>query len=359
MSARPAPIPEPPGGQKVLRRGGISLLWRPRSLRVCLVLGLALLGLAIVLLGTGTIRLSPAQVLAGLLGDPGEPMITRVIQRLRLPRVLTALLVGAALGLAGAAFQSLSRNALGSPDVIGFTTGAATGAITAIILFQATPLQTALAAILSGMGTALAVLLLARRGGGDTAAGGGYRLILVGIGAGAILGGVNTGLMLKGGLDQVMAAQVWLAGSLNGRSWAHVWPALAGLVVFAPILLAQSRRLSLLEMGADTARQLGVRVGATRLWVVLAAVGLTSVATAATGPVAFIALAGPQIARRLTRAPGVPMVAGAMTGALLLMAADLLGQAAPLALNLPVGLTTGFLGGLYLIVVLLGDGRRR
>ena len=325
-----------PFGTRVLRVGWISLLWRPRVLIVCLCLLVLGFVLATVLLCTGTKAFTPSQVLAGLLGDPDDPMATRIIRRLRLPRVLTAACVGAALGMAGAAFQSLSRNALGSPDVIGFTTGAATGAISAIILFQAGPAQTALAAILSGIVTALVVLALARQSG----AGGGYRLVLVGLGTGAVLTGVNTMLLVKGEVDQAMAAQIWLAGSLNGRSWAHVAPAAAGLVLFAPVLALNARRLAMMEMGSDMAWQLGIRLGRVRLAVVLAAVGLTSVATASTGPVAFVALAGPQIARRLTRAPGVPLGSAAITGAVLVLGADLLGQTAPFRLNLPIGLTT-------------------
>ena len=112
-----------------------------------------------------------------------------------------------------------------------------------------------------------------------------------------------------------------------------------------------------MEMGADMALQLGIRVGRTRLLVVLAAVGLTSVATASTGPIAFVALAGPQIARRLTRSPDVPIGSGAIMGAVLLLAADLLSQITPLRLSLPIGLSTGFLGGLYLLAVLLRRDR--
>ncbi|WP_121066352.1 FecCD family ABC transporter permease [Chachezhania antarctica] len=310
-------------------------------------------GAGLVLLGIGTISFSPAQIVAGLTGDANEPMATRIIQRLRLPRVLTALCVGGALGAAGAVFQSLSRNPLGSPDVIGFTTGAATGAIAAIILFQSSPSQIALAAVGSGLVTAFVVLALARHG----RAGGGYRLILVGIGTGSVLTGINTMLMVKGGLDQAMQAQIWLAGSLNGRSWSHVLPAVAGLALFLPVLILNARRLALMEMGADMALQLGIRVGRTRLLVVLAAVGLTSVATASTGPIAFVALAGPQIARRLTRSPDVPIGSGAIMGAVLLLAADLLSQITPLRLSLPIGLSTGFLGGLYLLAVLLRRDR--
>lgn len=337
---------------RVASQGHFSVLWRPRAVAVCLLLLVLILALGIVLLGTGTVPLSPGQILTGLTGTTEDQTVTRVIQRIRLPRVLTAVMVGAALGMAGAVFQSLSRNALGSPDVIGFTTGAATGAIVQIILFRPDPVRTAAAAVLSGMVTALAVLLLARRGGQSGDQGGGYRLILVGIGMGAVLTGVNTTFLVMGDLERAMSAQIWLAGSLSARSWAHVWTALAGLCLFAPLVLVNARRLCLLEMGEDMASQLGIRVGRTRLVLVLASVGLTSVATACTGPIAFIALAGPQVARRLTRSPDVPVISGSITGGLLLLTADLLSQSAPFGLSMPIGLTTGFLGGLYLILLL-------
>lgn len=336
-------------GVKVLRTGAVSVLFRPRTLLVCAILIGVGAAAAVMLLGTGSLRLSPAQVMAGLTGHADDPIVTRVLQRIRLPRVLTAAMVGAALGMAGAVFQSLSRNALGSPDIIGFTTGAATGAIAQIILFNAGAFQVAMAAILSGLVTAFIVVMLSRRG----AQGGGYRLILVGIGVGAILTGINNMIMVMGNLDRAMSAQIWLAGSLNARSWSHVWPALAGLVVFAPMIVLNARRLQVLELGEDMARQLGLRIGRTRLVLVLAAVGLTSIATASAGPIAFIALAGPQIARRLTRAPGPPLVSGALTGAVLLLTADLISQRAPLDLVLPIGVMTGFAGGLYLIWLLM------
>ncbi|WP_151719469.1 FecCD family ABC transporter permease [Gemmobacter serpentinus] len=343
-------------GQRVIRLAGRSLIWQPRVVLVCLGLLLACAGAGVLLLGSGTIRIAPGQVLAALTGNAPDETVNRLIGRIRLPRMLTAALVGAALGMAGAVFQSLSRNPLGSPDVIGFTTGAASGAILQIVLIGGGPAQITLSAMASGIATAVAVLALAyRRGAGP---GGGYRLILVGIGMGALLSGINTLLLVKGDLERVMSAQLWLAGSLTARSWSHVWIAASGLLLLVPIVLWNARSLALMEMGEDMARQLGLRVVRTRMVLVLAAVGLTSVATACTGPIAFIALGGPQIARRLTGSSGVPLVSGAITGALLLLCADLLGQNAPLGLTMPVGLTTGFLGGLYLLV-LLGFSDRR
>lgn len=338
-----------PPGTRVWRMGGRSLLWRPRSAAICALLILLAGFLALGLLGSGTMTLSPEQIWAGLSRSGGDLRIERVLWRIRLPRVATAGLVGAALGMSGAIFQSLTRNPLGSPDVIGFTTGAATGAIVRIMLIDAAPGPAALAAVGAGLATAAAVLLLARHEG-ET---GGQRLILVGIGVGATLGGANTALLVMGDLERALSAQIWLAGSLNARSWAHALPAAAGLCVFAPMALLSLRGLALMEMDDATARRLGASPERLRLILVLAAVGLTSVGVASAGPIAFVALAGPQIARRLTRSPDPPLLSGALTGAVLLMAADLLSQRVPLNLLLPIGLTTGLLGGLYLLWILV------
>lgn len=332
----------------VLRLGTLSFRWRPRTLFVCAALLAAGLLLAIVLLGTGTLSFSPGEVLGSLTGTSGGTTAERVIFRIRLPRLLTALFVGGALGMAGAIFQSISRNALGSPDVIGFTTGAATGAIVQIMLYDAGPLETSAAAVLSGVGTAILVFLLAMKGRTT----GGYRLVLTGIGVGAILSGVNTVLLVMGDLDQAASAQLWLAGSLNTRTWSHVVPAAIGFLVILPVAILHARRLNLLEMGDDAASQLGIGAERTRLVMVLAAVGLTAIATAAAGPIAFIALAGPQLARRLTRSPDVPIVAGALMGMVLLLTADLISQRFPLNLSMPIGSTTGLLGGAYLLWLL-------
>ncbi|KSL43153.1 ABC transporter permease [Pseudomonas aeruginosa] len=329
-------------GLHALRLGSLSLRWRPRAALACLVLAGVGLALAAALLGTGSLALGPAEVFASLLGQGQDPTAQRIVQRVRLPRVLTACLVGAALGMAGAIFQSISRNPLGSPDVIGFTTGAASGAIVQIILFDAGPLA-----------TSLAVVLLARRG----ATAGGYRLVLVGIGVGASLSGLNSLLLVTGNLDQAMYAQLWLAGSLNTRTWSHVVPAALGLLASVPLALYHGRRLEVLELGDASAAQLGVAVERVRLQMVLVAVGMTAIATAAAGPIAFIALAGPQLARRLTRSAGVPLLSGALMGAVLLLAADLLGQRLAYVANLPIGLMTGLLGGFYLLWLLLRSRR--
>jgi iron complex transport system permease protein len=341
------------GFSPVFRFGRLSLLWAPRSVIVCLGLLMSTLIVSVILMGTGSLKIMPGQVFAILFGLSENPMAERIIFGVRLPRVLTAVLVGSSLGMAGSVFQSISRNALGSPDILGFTTGAATGAIVQIILFNAGPMETAAAAVGSGLLAAALVYVLAMKRHSS----GGYRLVLVGIGVGAVLSGLNTVLLVMGDLDHAMSAQLWLSGSLNTRTWSHVAPAAIGLAMVLPLALMNARRLDMIEMGDDTAAQLGVDVERTRLLMVMTGVGLTAMSTAAAGPIAFVALIAPQLARRLTRSPRVPLVSGALTGAVLLLCADLLAQRLPLSLNVPIGLMTGIIGGVYLLWLLTRRGK--
>jgi iron complex transport system permease protein len=266
----------------------------------------------------------------------------------RLPRALTAALVGALLGMSGAAFQSLSRNPLGSPDIIGFTSGAATAAVFQIVVLGGGMIATAIAAVLGGIVTALIVYLLARRDGIT----GGLRLVLVGIGVGAVVSAISALLIARADIDDALLAQLWSSGSLTGRGWPHVWATLAALAVVGPVLLRLGRDLALIEMGDDSAHGVGVQVERTRFVAVIVAVAAAAAATAATGPIAFIAFAAGQIARRLAPVPGVLLGLSALIGAALLAGADLLSQNLDVGLRTPVGLVTSVLGGLYLLWLL-------
>ena len=320
---------------------GISLRVRRRSAAVCAALVLVTFAVAVLSVGTGDFPLSVGEVLAVLAGQ-GDPAAAFIVETLRLPRVLTALLVGGALGIAGAIFQSISRNPLGSPDIIGFTQGSVAGAFVVILWIGGTTFQIALGAVCGGLVTAVVVYLLALRGGVQ-----GYRLVLVGIGVSAMLLAVNHYLITRATRDDAFEAAHWMIGSVNGRGWEHVWPVAAALAVLVPAALALSRPLAMLELGDDAARALGVSAERSRLALVFVAVGLTAVATASTGPVAFVALAAPQLARRLTRAAAPGLVSAALMGALLLAASDLAAQRL-LSVDLPVGIMTGAVGGLYL-----------
>lgn len=282
-----------------------GFLARRRVLLGGLALALCAVILALIALGIGSAELSLGRILDIAIGRSSATPGERLILGFRLPRVLTGLSVGAALGVSGAVFQSLSRNPLGSPDLIGFTTGAATGALLHIVVYGPSTVGAAMGAVAGGALTAVAVWLLARRQG----AMGTRRLVLVGVGVGAILHAVNGLLLVKGDLDHALLANLWLSGSLNARAWAHAWLAGVAIVLFLPPVWLSVRRLALLEMGDDVAAQLGLPVTRVRLAMLFCAVMLASLATGAAGPIAFIALAAPQLARRLLRSTG-PSVGG-------------------------------------------------
>jgi iron complex transport system permease protein len=335
----------------VLRRGGLSLAVERRSLVVCAVLLVTALAFSIVLIGTGDYRIAPLDVLRSLTGH-GNPGQDFVVRQLRLPRVVVALLVGASLGMAGAAFQTVARNPLGSPDVIGFGQGSAAGALVVIVLLKGPAWQVSLGAVAGGLLTGLAVYLLAWKNGVH-----GYRLVLVGIGGSAVLSAVNSYLLVRADFVDAARAVVWITGSLDGRDWSQVRPLLAADLVLMPLLLGHGRALRITEMGDDAAHALGVRVERTRLIAVLAAVLLTAAATAAAGPIAFIALTAPQLARRLTRSPGVALAPAALMGAALLVVADWAAQRTFPSGQVPVGVATGVLGGGYLLWLLVTERR--
>ncbi|OUC94754.1 FecCD family ABC transporter permease [Streptosporangium minutum] len=329
----------------------ISLRVHLRSAAVVAVLLAAALAVGLAAMGTGS-AISVGDVVGTLLGQ-GDATSEMVVYELRAPRVLLALLVGAALGVGGAVVQSLTRNPLGSPDVIGVNAGAAAGAVLMILVVGTTDAPTlAAGALACGLAAALGVYALSFRRGVQ-----GTRLVLVGIGVTAMLHSLIAYLLTRADLYESQGAKVWLIGSLAGTGWERVWPVAAAMLVLLPAAVALSRSLGPMEMGDDTAAALGLRVERRRLALLVVAVLLSGVAVSAAGPITFVALAAPQLARRLTRAPGAGVAAGAVTGALLLGAADLLAQRLPTPGQLPVGVLTGGLGGLYLAWLLHREWR--
>ncbi|GAA4229714.1 iron chelate uptake ABC transporter family permease subunit [Actinomadura meridiana] len=330
--------------------GGLSFRFHLRALVVAAVCLAVALCLGVLLIGSGDFPMSPADVVRTLFGH-GTPADSIIVNQIRLPRVAAGLAVGAALGLAGAIFQSLVRNPLGSPDVLGFTQGAATGVLAVIVLTGAGGAAVAAGAAGGGLATGLVVYAVAGRHGAH-----GQRLILVGIGVAAILTGVNGYLLTQAQIIEAARAVLWLTGSLNGRDWADAAPVLGALAVLGPLVLVGcGRALRMLEMGDDAAHALGVPIERVRLLMLAAAVLLTSLAAAAAGPVAFVALTAPQLARRLTRTPGPNLLPAMCMGAALLVAADWAGQHAFPGHQLPVGVVTGLLGGGYLVWLLVTE----
>ncbi|MFD7461175.1 MULTISPECIES: FecCD family ABC transporter permease [unclassified Streptomyces] len=345
--ARPLGKAAPPGARVVRSRSQrLSLRVDVRAVAVCVLVMAGTAGVGVLALGTGEYGISPADVVRTLLGN-GSRRTDFVVGRLRLPRLLTGILVGAALGLSGALFQSLTRNPLGSPDIVGFTYGSATGGLLVVLVAGGSGGQIAVGAVGGGLATAVLVYVLAWRHGVH-----GYRLVLVGIGVSALLQGVNAYLLAKARFAHAAQAMVWLNGSLNGRGWHDVRPAAIGLLLVLPLVALAAGGLRVLEMGDDLAGGLGVSVQRTRLAVLVLATAACAVATAAAGPIPFVALIAPQLARRLTRAPGPNLAAATCTGALLVVTADFAAQRIHETAQLPVGVVTAVIGGLYLGLLL-------
>jgi iron complex transport system permease protein len=333
------------------RLGRVSALVPVRSVLVCTILLLLTATLGILSLGMGTYALGPGEVIDALLGRSGEQARLLVVGW-RLPRMLFAVLCGAALALSGAIFQSLTRNPLGSPDIIGFASGSYTGAIVVMLLIGSTRyLDIAAGALLGGCATAAAVYLLAMRNGSVQS----FRLIIMGIGVGAMLSSLNSGLMLMVDVDTAMLAAVWGAGSLSALGHEQLGPMAAVLVVLLVLLAVVAAPLRQLELGDDAARSLGLRANHVRALAGVRGVALTALVTAAAGPIAFVALAAPQIARRLVRGSGLLLVPSALVGAAVLLGSDVLAQ----RLGYPVGVVTVSLGGAYLVWLLAVEFRGR
>ncbi|MDI2127195.1 FecCD family ABC transporter permease [Yinghuangia seranimata] len=307
--------------------------------------------------GTYT-NLSVSQVLGALFGvGPDDAHL--VVRELRLPRALTAVLVGVAFALAGALFQAVTRNPLASPDLIGISAGAGAGAVSTILFGGVTAAGAAtygavpLGALLGALLTAGLIYVFAYRGGTVT----GYRFVLVGLAAHGALVALTRWMLAKAHIDQASRAMVWLTGSLNGRDYTHVkWVGLALLVLVPPVLLL-GRAYQLLQFDEDTARGLGVRVGPVRIVLLGIATCLAAVAAASAGLVGFIALGAPQIARRLTGRAEIPLLASALTGAVLMLAADLIGRTLFSPTEIPVGVVTGAVGAPYLMWLLARTNR--
>ncbi|MCD0449090.1 iron chelate uptake ABC transporter family permease subunit [Actinocorallia sp. API 0066] len=326
-----------------------------RLLTVSAVLFLVAVGLAAVALTHGDYPLTLQQVFATLFGGERGFEWT-IVAGWRLPIAIAAVVFGALLGIGGAIFQSLTRNPLGAPDVIGFDAGAYTAVVVTILVIDTRSYwYMASAALIGGMGTAFVVYVLSYRRGIQ-----GFRMIIVGIGVAAMLASVNTYLVSRAELDDALSVGYWGAGSIARVTWAPMIPALviAAAIVVSAVLLAPAMRR--LELGDDAAVTLGTRPGAARLGLIVTGVATVAVVTAAAGPISFIALAAPQVARRLTRSPGVSLLASAAMGAALLSGAHLLSLLIAQAYRpVPVGLITVCLGGGYLIWLLIRETQQR
>ncbi len=353
MSADPGSSPMLwPARFRRLRVGALDAMVDVRAFVVVTILVAVAVGLSVWATTLGDIGTGLMDVWSSLTGA-ADDNTRRVVMEWRMPRVVAALVAGAALGVSGAIFQSLTRNPLGSPDIIGFNTGAYTGALVGILIIGGSYVVTAAGALIGGILTAVAVYALAYSRGVQ-----GYRLIVVGIGVSAMLSALNGYLIVRARLEEALTAAAWGAGSLADVTWTEVVPMVAVIAVLLPAAFLLGRSLRLLEMGDDAAVALGVRAERVRRLMVLVGIGLIASVTAVAGPIAFVALAAPQLARRVARTAGVTLPAAAAMGAVLLVVSDILARTVIPDHPLPVGVVTVCVGGAYLIWLLLTQSRK-
>lgn len=311
----------------------------------------ASIGFLAIGVGSGDFPLAPADVLETLAGGRDERS-RFVVWTLRLPRLLNAVLVGAALAVSGAIFQTLTRNPLVAPDIIGVNGGAALAAVAVIILGGSATLI-APAAFAGGLAAAIAVYLLAWRRGLSS-----LRLVLVGIGVSAVASAGIGYLLTRGEIFEVQRATVWLIGSLYATDWGDVTLIAGTLAILLPATFVLGRELGVLQLGDEAAAGIGVRVERSRLLLLVIAVALAAVSVTVAGPIGFVAFIAPHLARRLARASGAGVIpASAALGALLLIASDIVARRVVDPAELPVGILTVLLGAPYFLWLLARAGR--
>jgi iron complex transport system permease protein len=321
-----------------------------RTTTVTVALSAVLFVVFCVSISVGDFPIPLRDVVPAILGVGSEDA-DFIVRTLRLPRAVTGVLVGVSFGLSGAIFQSLARNPLASPDIIGIDAGASAAAVFCIVVLNTSAGVTATGALVGALVAALAIYLLAWTKGVSP-----YRLVLVGIGVAALLTSVIQYLLTRAEIFEAQRAVVWLTGSLNGRSWEHVRSVLIADVVLIPLLVGLVGSLRTMQLGDDAAKGLGVRVERDRLALVLVAVALAAMATAAAGPVIFVAFVAPPIARRLTRDP-LAIGTAALVGAVVVLLSDLVARRMFAPTELPVGVVTGVVGAPYLLWLLARTNR--
>ncbi|MDX2358405.1 FecCD family ABC transporter permease [Dietzia sp. PP-33] len=341
----------------VLRIAPFAFPIRPRAVAWYLAIAIAIFVLFCLSVSIGEMPIPLADVMAALFGG-GSDGARFIISGLRLPRALVALGAGCALGISGALIQTVTRNPLASPDVIGILSGASAGAVAAIVLGVTTssPLVASWGvspfAVLGGLSASAAVFLLSWR-----REAGGMRLILVGIGVAAISTALTSMFLVGARVHEAAQAVVWLTGTLDGRTWTHAWPLLITLAVALPFLAPLLHQLGALSLGDALAQSIGVKAGPVRLLALGCATVLAAMAVAAAGPIAFIAFVAPQIMMRIVGTATPPVFGGGLGGALLLLATDVATRTL-LPVNLPVGIVTVVLGAPCFLLLLLSRRRK-
>ena len=275
-----------------------------------------------------------------------------IVLNVRLPRATLAVLTGASFAISGIIFQTLLRNPLASPDIIGISQGASASAVVCIVLFGLSGFGVSLGALAGAVLTALVIYGLSWRNGVTT-----YRVVLIGIGMAAIMSAIMSYMFTRARLFEVQQALSWLVGSLNAANRADIIPLALAMLVLLPLTIALARALDALQLGDDTASALGARVELTRLGLMLTGVAYAAFATAAVGPVTFVAFVAGPIARNLLAGAGKGFVQAALVGALVMLCSDQIAQHALPSVQLPVGVVTGLFGACFLLWLLVVSNR--
>lgn len=322
---------------------------------VLTALGLIALLSLIFNVSQGEYPVPPLEVLKTMVGLSSNADYAFVVNTLRLPRALVALLVGMGLAVAGTILQGLTRNALAAPEIIGINSGASLVAVAFIVLRPGLPVGwLPVAAFSGGLGAAIAIYFLAWNKGSSP-----IRLILVGVGLTALIGAITSLMITFGNIYDVSQALVWLTGSVYGRSWEHLWPLLPWLVFFLPLTLVLARDLDTLSLGDSLALGLGSRVERTRSLLLLCTVALAGASVATAGTIGFVGLMAPHLARQLVGPSHVGLIpTAALTGACIVELADVVGRLAFAPIELPCGVITAVIGAPYFLWLLSRDGQK-
>lgn len=346
------PIHASPHGYVLLRHRGLSALIERRSLIALVLLIVAATGAAGLGLAVGAADLNPFTALSAAAGV-GDAQAVFIVRELRAPRVLSAVLVGMALGIGGCLMQTLARNRLATPGIVGIDNGATAFAIASVVGVASSLAPYAMS--LTGAATAL-VLVVGLSGGSGAR---GYRFIVVGIGVGAIFGSLTSYMLARAPIDSSNAAYGWTVGSLNARGAESARILAIGLLVGAPLALALGRYLLVMRMSDRVATGLGLRVGVVRFAALGVSITLSALSVSVAGPVGLIALVAPETARYLSGPRTVPVAASAVAGALYLLLADVAGRTLFAPIEIPVGIVTAVVGGPYLLWILLRSSPER
>ncbi len=333
------------------RREQVALRLPVRGLVAVALLILALFAVGCVSLATGSYGVALGEVIETLRGMSISRAIDNVVWEFRFPRTLAAALVGAMMALSGAALQNTTRNGVADPSLVGVSQGAALAVVSLTVAFpDVSGAVRPWAAFAGAVLVAIAVQGLSHTRQGGSA----IRFILMGIGLSTFISSITSALMTYGNIDRAMSALAWLAGSINAASWSDVWTLSLWCAVLLPALLAISRSASATRMGEASAISLGVRVVSIRNLQLAIAVALAAIATSVVGPLGFVGLIAPHAARRIAPAGiGLNLIITALTGALLVSLADLVGRAAFAPIQIPAGLLTALIGVPLFIVLMV------